>query len=110
MKFLEFTHKYKLKKKATGNIKLHAVLKKIGLDSKVGIYLRDGNFSSSYVLLNLHPSKVTHWVCYIDDCCFDSYGCPALKKVLYYIKIKQKKCIYFEYQSQKNDSLCGSYV
>ena len=68
-------HKYNLENKATSNIKIYEVLKKIGLDSKVGIYLRDDNFSLNYGILNLHPSKGTHWVCYIKDCYFDSYGC-----------------------------------
>ena len=82
----------------------------MGLDSKVGIYLRDGNFSSKYGTLNLHPSKGTHWVCYIEDCYFDSYGCPPPEKSSIYIRNKHTKCIYSEDQIQKNDSPCGSYV
>ena len=42
--FNEFVRKYNLKNKATSNIKVYEVMKKIGLDSKVGIYLRDGDF------------------------------------------------------------------
>ena len=68
-------HKYNLEKKATSNIKIYEVLKKIGLDSKVGVYLRGDNFSLNYGILNLHPSNGTHWVCYIKDCYSDSYGC-----------------------------------
>ena len=56
----DFAHKYNLKIKATSNIKLYEILKKIGLDSKVGIHLRDDNFASIYGILNLHPSKGTH--------------------------------------------------
>ena len=84
-------------------------MKKIGLDSKVGIYLRDGLFSSDIGIVNLHPSKGTHWVCYIKDCYFDSYGCPPPKKFLNYLKNKHKKFICSEYQIQKNDSFCASY-
>ena len=39
--FNDFVQKYNLKNKATSNKNLYEVLKKIGLDSKVGIYLRD---------------------------------------------------------------------
>ena len=63
MKLNDFLKKYKLKNKATSNVKIYEVLKKIGLDSKVGIYLRDGSFSSDIGVVNLHPSKGTHWVC-----------------------------------------------
>ena len=55
MLFNDFVHKHKLKNKATSNLKLYEVLKKIGLDSNVGIYLRDGDFSTSCGIVNLHP-------------------------------------------------------
>ena len=67
MSFNDFVHKYNLKNNATSNIKLYKVLKKIGLDSKEGIYLRDGPFSSDIGIINLHPSKGTHWVLYINE-------------------------------------------
>ena len=107
--FNEFIKKYNLKNKATSNIKIYEVLKNIGLDTKVGIYLRDGLFSTDIGILNLHPSRGSHWVLYIKDCYFDSYGCPPPKKLLNYLKNKHKKCIYSEYQIQKNDSFCASY-
>ena len=75
MTFHDFVHKHNLKNKATNNLKLYEVPKKIGLDSKVGIYLTDGKFSTDYGIVNLHFSRGTHWVCYIKDCYFDSYGC-----------------------------------
>ena len=93
--------KRNLKNKATSNIQIYEVLKKIRLDSKVGIYLRDGEFSTSYGLVNLHPSRGTHWVFYIKDCSFDSYGCPAPRKLLNYLKNKHEKCVFSEYQIQK---------
>ena len=61
--FNDFVHKYKLKNKATSNGKIYEVLKNIGLDAKVGIYLRDGSLSNDIGMVNLHPSKGTHWVC-----------------------------------------------
>ena len=57
-----------MKNKATSNIKIYGVLKKVGLDSKVGVFLRDGKFSTNNVIPNLHPSKGSHWVWYIKEC------------------------------------------
>ena len=62
--FNDFVHEYNLKNKATSNIKIQQVLVSIGL-YEVGIYLRDGSFSSDIGIVNLHPSKGTHWVIYI---------------------------------------------
>ena len=110
MAFNDFVDKHSLKNNATSNIKIYEVLKKIGLGSKVGIYLRVGDFFTSYGIVNLLPSRGTHWVLYIKDCCFDSYGCSPPKKLLNFLKKnKHKKCIYSEYQIQKNDSFCASY-
>ena len=78
--FNDFVHKHNLKNKATSNIKIYEVLKNIGLDSNVGIYLREGHFLTTYGKVNLHPSRGTHWVLYFEDWFFDSYGCPPLKK------------------------------
>ena len=73
MMFNDFVHKHNLKNKATSNIKIQKVLQSIGLDS-VGVYLRDGSFSSDIGAVNLHPSKGTHRVCYINENHFNSYG------------------------------------
>ena len=106
--FNDFVHKQKLKNKATSNIKIQQTLDCIGLDN-VGIYLRDDPFSSNIGIVNLHPTKRTHWVCYINENYFDSYGCVCPKKLSKFI-IKQKGfCLYSEYQIQKNDSFCASY-
>ena len=80
MTFNDFVYKYKLKNKATSNIKIHQVLNSIGLNN-VNIYLRDGPSSSDIGFVNLHPSKGTHWVCYINENYFDSYGCAPPKKL-----------------------------
>ena len=66
MSFNDFVKKFSLKNKATSNIKIQKVLTSIGWDN-VNIYLRDGPFSSDIGTVNLHPSKGTHWVCYIND-------------------------------------------
>ena len=57
MIFNDFVHKHKLKNKATSNLKLYEVSKKIGLNSKVGNYLRDGDFSTNYGVVILHLSR-----------------------------------------------------
>ena len=107
--FNDFVLKHNLKNKSTSNIKMHEVLKKMGLDSKVGIYLRDGVSESDIGIVNLHPSKGTHWVVYIDENYFDSYGCAPPKKLSKFIIKRNGYCLYSEYQIQKNDSFCSSY-
>ena len=114
MTFNNFIKKYKLKNKATSNIKIYEVLEKIGLDSKVGIYLRDGPFSSDIGIVNLHPTKVTHWVCYINENYHDSYRITPPRKLSKFIIKRYGHCLYSEYKIQgltnKRDSYCGSYV
>ena len=104
MTFNDFVCKYDLKNKATSNIKKQQVFNSIGLNN-VNIYLRDGPFSSDIGIVNLHPSKGTHWVCYINENYFDSYGVVCPKKlsefiikrtnVVYILNIKYKKMIVF---------------
>ena len=64
MAFNEFIKKYNLKNKATSNIKIQQVLNSIGLNN-VNFYLRDGPFSSDIGIVDLHPSRGSHWICYI---------------------------------------------
>ena len=61
MSFNDFVDKYNLKNKATSNIKIQKGLTSIGLDNN-NIYLRDGLFKSDIGIVNLHPSKGTHWI------------------------------------------------
>ena len=109
MTFNDFIKNYGLKNNAASNIKIYEVLKKIGLDSKVGIYLRDGPFSSHIGIVNLHPLKGTHWVCYINENYFHSYGCSPPKKLSNFNIKRNGHCLYSEYQIQKNDSFCAFY-
>ena len=108
MSFNDFVHKYNLKNKATSNIKSQKVLTSIGLDN-INIYLRDGPFSSDIGIVNLHPFRGNHWVCYINENYFDSYGCVCPKKLSKFIIKRNGYCLYSEYQIQKNDSYCASY-
>ena len=108
MTFNEFVKKFGLKNKATSNIKLQQVLSSLSLND-LGIYLRDGPFESDIGIVNLHPSKGTHWICYINENYFDSYGCTPPKKLSKFIIKRNGYCLYSEYQIQKNDSFCASY-
>ena len=110
--FNDFVHKQNLKK-ATSNIRIYEVLKKIGPDKKVGIYLRDGPFSSDIGIDKLHPSKSTPWVYYINENYFDSYGVVCPKKLSKFIIKRNEHCLYSEYKIQeltnKRDSYCASF-
>ena len=108
MTFNDFIKNYKLKNKATSNIKIQQVLNSVGLKN-VGIYLRDGPFESDIGIINLHPSKGTHWVCYINENYFDSYGCVSPKKLSKFIMKRKGYCLFSEDQIQKDDSYCASY-
>ena len=108
MTFNEFVKKHNLKNKATSNIKIQKVLDSMRLNN-VGIFLRDGLFSSDIGIVNLHPAKGTHWVCCIYENYFDSYGVVCPKKLSKFIIKRNGYCLYSEYQIQKNDSFCASY-
>ena len=103
MTFNEFIKKHNLKNKATSNIKIQQVLNSIGLND-VGIYLRDGPFESDIGIVNLHSSKGSHWVYYINENYFDSYGCVSPKKLSKFVIKRNGYCLYSEYQIQKDDS------
>ena len=74
MTFNEIIKKHNLRDKATSNIKIQQILSSLSLND-VGIYLRGGPFEFDIGIVNLHPSKGTHWVSYINENYFDSYGC-----------------------------------
>ena len=80
MSFIDFLHKFELKNKGTSNIKIYQVLSSLYLND-VRIYLRDRPFEFDIGIVNLHPSKSSHWVFYIDECFFDSYGCAPPQKL-----------------------------
>ena len=101
--FNDFIKKFNLKNKATSNKKIQQVLSSLSLKD-VRIYLRDGPFSSDVGIVNLHPSKGTHWVCFINENYFDSYGVVCPKELTKFIIKRNGYCLYSEYQIQKNDS------
>ena len=97
MSFNNFVHKHKLKIKATSNIKIQQVLSSLSLND-VEIYLRDGSISSESGVVNLRPSKGTHWCCYINEIYFDSYGCVPLKKLSNVFLKRNGHCLYSEHK------------
>ena len=107
LSFNDFVIKLNLKNKATSTIKIQNILSYLSLND-IGIYLRDGPFKSVIGIVNLHPSKETHWVCYINENYFDSYGIVCPKKLSKNIIKQNAYCLYSEYQIQKNDSFCAS--
>ena len=80
MTFNDFCKKWILRNKATSNVKIQQFASSLSLDG-VGIYLRDAPFKSDIGIVNLHPSKGTHWVCYKKENYFNSYGCSPLEKL-----------------------------
>ena len=106
--FNDFVKKFNLKNKATSNIKIQQVLSSLSLND-VGIYLRYDPFKSDIGIVNLHPSKGTHWVCYINENYFDKYGCVCPQKLSKFMIKRNRYCLYSEYQIQKNDIFCASY-
>ena len=113
MSFKDFVKKYKLNNKATANIMIQQNLSDIGFDN-VGIYFRDQPFSTDMGIVNLHWSKGTQWVSFINENSFDTYCCAPLKKLSKPIIKRNGYCLYSEYHIQKNmiafeqlmDSIC----
>ena len=103
LSFKEFVDKYGLKDEATSNIKIKEVLDKLTIP--VGIYMRDDKFTTDSGIVNLHPTKGTHWVMFTNQNYFDSYGCPPPLNITKQIN----NGIYSEYQIQKDDSYCAAY-
>ena len=101
MTFNEFVHKCKTKK-ATSNIKIHQILSSVGLN-KVGIYLRDAPFKSDIGIVSLHQSKGTHCVTYVNENCFDSFGCVPSQKLSNYLKKTIRTLFMFWIQYTRSD-------
>ena len=79
----------------------------------VGMYLRDVPFQSDIGIVNLKPSKGTHWVAYINESYSESYGCSPPRKLSNFFIERNGYCLYSEYKIQgltsKRDSHCASF-
>ena len=93
--FNDFAQKHKLKNNATSNITHYQVLSSLDLNN-VDIYLREGPFSSDIGIVNLHPKKRTHWVLYIDEIYFDSYGCAPPQNLSKIIKKNEMVIVHIQ--------------
>ena len=104
--------KYKIKEKATSIKKIQQVLCSFSLNN-VGKYLRYGPFQYDIGIVNLHPTKGTHWVCYTSENYFDSNGCVCPKKLSKIIIKRKRNILYAEYKIQaltkKRVFYCASY-
>ena len=103
LSFKEFVNNYRLKKEATSNVEIKEILKL--MNTSCGTYMRDDKFITTSGIVNLHPTKGTHWVMFTNQNYFDSYGCPPPTNILNHIN----NGIYSEYQIQTNDSYCAAY-
>ena len=75
------------------------------MNTSCGIYMRDDKFITTSGIVNLHPTKGTHWVMFTNQNYFDSYGCPPPLNITKQIN----NGIFSEYQIQKDDSYCAAY-
>ena len=103
LSFKEFVNKYGLKNEATSNVEIKEILKL--MNTSCGIYMRDDKFITTSGIVNLHPTKGTHWVMFTNQNYFDSYGCPPPLNITKQIN----NGIFSEYQTQKDDSYCAAY-
>ena len=97
MSFNDFIDKHNIKNNATSNTKIQQVLGSIGLHN-VGIYLRDGPFSTDIGIVSLHLPKRTHWFGYVNENYFDSYGSVCPKKLSKFIIKRNGFRLYSEYK------------
>ena len=110
--FNYFVHIYNLGNNSTSNIKICQDFPSIGLDN-VDKNLRDGLFSSDVGIVNSHLSKGMHWVAYINENFFDSYGCAPPQTLPIFIINRNRHCLPSENTIQgmtsKRDSYCAAY-
>ena len=92
-----FCSKIRLENKATWNIKLYQAVSSIGLNN-VDKCLKGGPFSGVVGNVNLHQSKGTLWVAFINEKFFDLYGCAPPERVSRFNKKRNGHCLYSEYK------------
>ena len=112
MSFNDFIDKCNFRNKATSNVKIQKILSSLSLND-VGIYLGDGPFKFDIGIVNLHPLKRTHWIVYLDENYFNSYGCAPPQKLSDFNIKGIGACLHSEHKNQgltnKKDSSCASY-
>ena len=69
----------------------------------------DGPLTTHVGIVKLHPTKRTHWVAYINQNYFDSYGCSPPQKLFRIFEKRNRQCFNFEYKIQGLYSQCAVY-
>ena len=67
--------------------------------------MRDDKFTTPSGIVNLHPTKGTHWVMFVNEFYFDSNGCPPPLNIMSF----NNNDSYSKYQFQKNDSYFAAF-
>ena len=79
----------------------------------IGIYLQDGPFEPDLGIFNVHRTKGTNWIVYINEIYFDSYGYAPPKKLSRFIIKRNGYCLFSEQKIQslrnERDSYCASF-
>ena len=76
------------------------------------IYMEEINFKTEDGIVDLHPTKGTHWVAYIIESYFGSYSCPPSNLITDFIIKRNElngKCVLSKYKIQGMDSY-SSYI
>ena len=61
----EFVEKYGLKNEATSKVKMKEILNEINIPC--GMYMWDDKFTTPSGIVNLQPTKGTHWVMFVNE-------------------------------------------
>ena len=82
LSFKEFVEKYRLKNEATSNVKIKEILDTLSAFgilklNSTGIYMGNYKFTTIIGIITLRPTEGTHWVMFVNEFYFDSYGCPT---------------------------------
>ena len=56
--------------------------------------MRDSKVSTKDGIVNLHPTKETHWICYIDEYYLNSNGCQPPKHLFDFLIQKYAGCVF----------------
>ena len=79
----------------------------------IEIYERDGPFEFHIGIISLHPFQSSHWILYIHESFFGSYGITPTNKQCKHNTKRNGNCLYCEYKVQgltsKRESYCAGF-
>ena len=99
-----------IENKALSNHELIEYIKQLKIKHFRGVFMRDSlpkkPRTKECGIVNLADSLSdgTHWVCYFNNCYFDSYGLPPPLEIVEYLGDNLE---YNIYQIQKSGQICG---